>query len=138
MIRSMRDIGAKVDELGKLREELKTLAERERGLVEEVKSFLKAWRLEEVAGGSYSARLIRAELLTVDPERYYELVPFPIFLKSVRVIMEKAQEHLGEGELQELAASTEVREALKVTRLEGHGLPAGGAKGPFHGKGRGR
>lgn len=116
MVRSMRDIAVKVDELGKLREELKALAERERELAEEIKGFLKAWRAEEVEGGSYSAQLIRAELVTVDPQRYYELVPLPIFLRSVRVMVEKAQEHLGEGTLREIASAIEVRESLKVTR----------------------
>lgn len=112
----LRDIRAKVDELGKIREELKALAERERELVEEIKGFLKAWRLEEAEGGAYHAQLIRAELVTVDPQRYYELVPLPVFLRSVRVMVEKAQEHLGEGTLREIASAIEVRESLKVTR----------------------
>jgi len=115
---SIRDIAAKVDELGRVRDELKTFTERERELVEEIKGYLKAWRIDEAAGHVYGVKLIRAELITVDPRKYYELVPLPAFLKSVRVIVEKAQEHLGGGPLREIASSIEVRESLKVARLD--------------------
>lgn len=117
-VQSIRDIAAKIDELGKVRDELRTLTERERELAEEIKGYLKAWRIDEAAGQVYGVKLIRAELITVDPRKYHELVPLPAFLGSVRVIVEKAQEYLGGGTLREIASSIEVRESLKVARLD--------------------
>jgi len=93
----------KIDELLRLRTELKNLGDQEEILKKEITKFMASVKAEIIRTEKTEAKMCGGTRRTVSPKTYYEKVGLEKFLDSVKVELKKAAQHLAESELDVIA-----------------------------------
>jgi len=110
-----KELTAKVEDLGQLREQLGEITKAASQLGDAVRKGLKTLKLTELASAQYSACLDERRSLVVSPAKLRRKLSDKLFMACIRVDVAETRRHIPPADLKRLGTYAK-SEQLRVTR----------------------
>jgi hypothetical protein len=108
----------KVDELGRIKDELAEISSCERAAAAALKEAMQAAGLDNIQGRHFVAQLAEQTTLKLDAEEFWRMAGRKQFMECARVDLKAARKHFGDAEL-EAVGETVLSRQLRVSRRPG-------------------